>query len=69
MNKPNHWSWHGQDIRDEFRGDFFNPDRRLTSIGSGFIGAKAAGLAFIEDILRSKLPRRVPNRSKSAFLP
>ncbi|HVP91812.1 MAG TPA: PEP/pyruvate-binding domain-containing protein [Terriglobales bacterium] len=56
MSNPTHWSWHGQDIRDEFRGDFFNPDRRLTSIGSGFIGAKAAGLAFIEGILRSKLP-------------
>jgi len=54
MNKPNKWALWGQDIQ-EFQGEFFDPDRRLTSIGSGSIGAKASGLAFIDDVLRSKL--------------
>jgi hypothetical protein len=37
-----------------FRGEFFDPERRLTSIGSGQIGAKASGLAFMESLLRSR---------------
>ncbi len=53
MNKPNIRPSGGQDI-PEFQGEFFDPDRRLTSIGSGSIGAKASGLAFIDGVLRSK---------------
>ncbi|MGD1010045.1 MAG: PEP/pyruvate-binding domain-containing protein [Candidatus Aminicenantales bacterium] len=53
MNKPNIRPPGGQDI-PEFQGEFFDPDRRLTSIGSGSIGAKASGLAFIDGVLKSK---------------
>ncbi|MGZ4886261.1 MAG: hypothetical protein ACXVJK_00975, partial [Candidatus Aminicenantales bacterium] len=53
MNKPNQQPLCRQDI-PEFQGEFFDSDRRLTSIGSGSIGAKASGLAFIHDVLRSK---------------
>jgi hypothetical protein len=53
MNKPNRRPSGGPDI-PEFQGEFFDPDRRLTSIGSGSIGAKASGLAFIDGVLRSK---------------
>ena len=51
MDKPTRRPLREQDI-PEFRGEFFDPDRRLTSIGSGSIGAKASGLAFIQDVLR-----------------
>ncbi len=54
MNKPNQWPSGGHDIQ-EFQGEFFDPNRRLTSIGSGSIGAKASGLAFIDEVLKSKL--------------
>ncbi len=54
MNKPNQWPVWGHDIQ-EFQGEFFDPNRRLTSIGSGSIGAKASGLAFIDEVLKSKL--------------
>jgi hypothetical protein len=52
-NTADQRTYHGGDI-PEFRGDFFDPELRLTSIGSGAIGAKASGLAFINDILKSK---------------
>jgi hypothetical protein len=54
VNKPTKRPLGEQDI-PEFQGEFFDSARRLTSIGSGSIGAKASGLAFIEDVLRSKL--------------
>jgi hypothetical protein len=61
MNKPNKKPSYGKDIQ-EFRGEFFDPDRRLTSIGSGSIGAKASGLAFMDDILGSKLEDGISER-------
>jgi hypothetical protein len=35
----------------EFKRNFFDVERRLTAIGSGSIGGKASGLAFINEIL------------------
>ncbi len=58
MSTPINPPSHGPEI-EEFRGEFFHPDRRLTAIGSGSIGAKAGGLAFIDGFLRSKLRSEV----------
>ncbi len=37
-----------------FQRHFFDPEKRLTTIGSGEIGGKAHGLAFVSDVLRKK---------------
>ncbi|HTY35560.1 MAG TPA: PEP/pyruvate-binding domain-containing protein, partial [Bacteroidota bacterium] len=46
-----------QDIQ-EFRRDLFDAARRVTSIGSGSIGGKASGLAFINDVIRENFNSR-----------
>jgi hypothetical protein len=37
-----------------FQRQFFDPEKRLTTIGAGGIGGKAHGLAFISEVLREK---------------
>ncbi|PWT91353.1 MAG: hypothetical protein C5B54_05505, partial [Acidobacteria bacterium] len=41
---------------EEFGRNFFDPDRRLTSIGGGSIGGKAQGLVDASEILTAKFP-------------
>jgi len=39
-----------------FENSFINPDKNITYIGSGSIGGKASGLAFIEDFINAQFP-------------